>query len=142
MSAKTGVPSKRRQQILLLSGLLIALCITVFFGVRAYHRFSRPPSNDPIREWMSIPYIVHAYRMPPPVLLEALGLPADTPPSKRPLSRIAKELNLTTDEVIKRVEDAIAQERASRAPPGERRENSPVDAPPADASATPPAQSN
>ena len=132
MSAKTGVPSKRRQQILLLSGLLIALCITVFFGVRAYHRFSRPPSNDPIREWMSIPYIVHAYRMPPPVLLDALGLPADTPPSKRPLSRIAKELNLTTDEVIKRVEDAIAQERARHAPPGEPREK-----PPAEASATP-----
>lgn len=132
MSAKTGVPSKRRQQILLLSGLLIALCITVFFGVRAYHRFSRPPSSDPIREWMSIPYIVHAYRMPPPVLLDALGLPADTPPSKRPLSRIAKELNLTTDEVIKRVEDAIAQERARHAPPGEPREK-----PPAAASATP-----
>lgn len=131
MSAKTGLPSKRRQQILLLSGLLIALAITVFFGIRAFHRFSRPPSNDPVREWMSIPYIAHAYRVPPPVVLAALGLPADTPPSKRPLSRIATELNLTTDEVVKRVEEAIAQERARHAPPG------PPPPPPAAASVTP-----
>ena len=132
MSAKTGVPSKRRQQILLLSGLLLALFMTAFFGVRAYHRFSRPPSNDPIREWMSIPYIAHAYRIPPHVVLEALGLPTDTPPTKRPLSRIAKELNLTTDEVIARVEEAIAQERDRHPPPGEPREKAP-----AEASATP-----
>ena len=142
MSAKTGVPSKRRQQLFLMSGLLLALFITLFFGLRAFRRFSKPPSTEPVREWMSIPYIVHAYHVPPPILLEALGLPADTPPSKRPLNRIAKELNLTTDEVVKRVEDAIAQERASRAPPEERREKPPVDAPPAAASATPPAQSN
>lgn len=135
MSVKTGPPSKRRQQLLLLSGLLIALAITVFFGIRAFHRFSRPPSNDPVREWMSIPYIAHAYRVPPPVVLEALGLPADTPPSKRPLSRIAKELNLTTDEVLKRVEEAIAQERARHAPPGK-----PPEKPPTAVSATPPAQ--
>lgn len=133
MSAKTGVPSKRRQQLLLLIGLLVALFITLFFGVRAFHRFSRPPSHEPVREWMSIPYIVHAYHVPPPVVLEALGLPADTRPSKRPLSRIAKELNLSTDEVIKRVEDAIAQERASHAPPGKPT----TAAPPAATSATP-----
>lgn len=128
MSAKTGLPSKRRQQLFWLSGLLIALFITVFFGMRAFHRFSKPPSNDPVRQWMSIPYIAHAYRVPPPVILEALGLPVDTPPSKRPLSRIAKELNLSTDEVIKRVEEAIAQERTRRAPPGKPPEKPPVEA--------------
>lgn len=140
MRIKTGIPSKRRQQLLLLGGLVLALGITLFFGLRAYHRFSQPPSNDPIREWMSIPYIVHAYRVPPPVILNALGLPVDTPPSKRPLSHIAKELNLTTDEVLKRVEEAIAQDRASRAPPGDHQGKPPVDAPPAVAPATPPAQ--
>lgn len=131
MSAKTGLPSKRRQQLLLLSGLLVALLMTGFFGLRAFHRFSRPPSNDPVREWMSIPYITHAYHVPPPVILEALGLPADTPPSKRSLSRIAKDLNLSTAEVITRVEEAIAQERARHAPPGK------APAPPTAASATP-----
>lgn len=135
MSAKTGLPSKRRQQLFWLSGLLIALFITVFFGIRAFHRFSRPPSNDPVREWMSIPYITHAYHVPPPVILEALGLPADTPPGKRPLSRIAKDLNLSTDEVLKRVEEAIAQERARHAPPGK-----PPEQPPAATSATPSVQ--
>ena len=135
MSAKTGLPSKRRQQLFWLSGLLIALFITVFFGIRAFHRFSRPPSNDPVREWMSIPYITHAYHVPPPVILEALGLPADTPPGKRPLSRIAKDLNLSTAEVLKRVEEAIAQERARHAPPGK-----PPEQPPASTAATPSVQ--
>jgi len=109
------------------SALLLALFITFFFGMRAFRRFSRPPSDEPIREWMSIPYIAHAYHVPPPVLLEALGLPTDTRPSRRPLNRIAKELNLTTDEVITRLEEAIAQDRAARAPPGESPQKPPPD---------------
>jgi hypothetical protein len=137
MRVKTGTPSKRRQQLLLLSGLLLALLITVFFGLRAFRRFSHPPSNEPIREWMSIPYIAHAYHVPPPVLLEALSLPADTPPNRRPINRIAKDLNLTTDEVIQRLEDAIAQDRASRAPPEGKPEKPPPDAPAVETPATP-----
>jgi hypothetical protein len=140
MRVTTGRPSMRRQQLFLLSGLLLALFITFFFGVRAFHRFSRPPNNEPLREWMSIPYIAHSYHIPPPVLLEALDLPTDTPPSRRPLSRIAQDLNLSTSEVITRLDAAIAKERASRVP-GERPERSLGDGPPGEPpAATPPPQ--
>ncbi len=127
MPSILGASPKRRQQMILLSALLLALFITFFFGMRAFRRFSRPPSDELIREWMSIPYIAHAYHVPPPVLVEALGLPTDARPSRRPLDRIAKELNLTTTEVITRLEEAIAQARASRAPPGEPPKKSPLD---------------
>jgi len=127
MPSILGASPKRRQQMILVSALLLALFITFFFGLRAFRRFSRPPSDEPIREWMSIPYIAHAYHVPPPVLIEALGLPTDTRPSRRPLDRIAKELNLTTAEVITRLEEAIAQDRASRAPPGEPPEKPSLD---------------
>lgn len=140
MRSMAEKPSRRRQQVLLLGGLLLALLVTVFFGVRAFRRFSHPPSNEPIREWMNLPYIAHAYRVPPSVLLTALGLPADTPPSRRPIRRIAQDLNLTTADVITRLEEAIAQERSSRAPPGEPsakppREEPAVGPPPATPSA-------
>lgn len=130
MASFMGASPKRRQQIVWVAALLLALFITFFFGLRAFRRFSHPPGDEPIREWMSIPYIAHAYHTPPPVLLEALGLPTDARPSRRPLDRIAKELNLTIDEVIARLEEAIAQERASRAPPEDGPGKSAVDGPP------------
>lgn len=137
MPSIIGASPKRRQQILLVSALLLALFVTFFFGMRAFRRFSRPPSDEPIREWMSIPYIAHAYHVSPPLLLEALGLPTDTRPSRRPLDRIAKELNLTTTEVITRLEEAIAQERAARAPPGDAPEKPPPAGPQQTPTATP-----
>lgn len=112
-------PSKRRRQLYLLIGLLLALLITLFFGARAVRRFRDRPTDEPIREWMNIPYVAHSYHVPPDLLFQALNLPAERPPNRRPISRIAKELNLTSDEVIKRLEEAIAKERASRAPPGQ-----------------------
>lgn len=114
----TFAKAKRRQQLLLLGALGLALLITIFFGLRAFRRFDHPPPDEPIRDWMSIPYIAHSYRVPPPVLWAALDPPPDQPPSRRPIRRLAEELNLTTAEVIERLETAIADERAKHPPPG------------------------
>jgi len=111
-------PSKRRQQILLLSCLLLALFITLFLGTRSFRRFRDRPTDEPIREWMNIPYIAHSYHIPPHLLFQALNLPDTPPPDKRPIIKIAKELGLSVDEVTTLLEAAIAQERASQEPPG------------------------
>lgn len=124
----TAKPSKRRRQLLLLSGLVLALLVTLFFGTRAFRRFRDRPTDEPIRTWMNIPYVAHSYHIPPDVLLQALNLPVEHPPNRRPISRIAQDLNLSTDEVIKRLEEAIVAERASRGPP----EKPPPGAPPAE----------
>ncbi|MCE7986139.1 MAG: hypothetical protein DYG89_33595 [Caldilinea sp. CFX5] len=117
MGSILGASTKRRQQLLLLSALVLALFITIFFGMRAFRRFDRPPTDEPIRGWMNIPYIAHSYQVPPPVLWEALDPPPDLPRSRRPINRLAEELNLTTTEVISRLETAIADERAKHPPP-------------------------
>jgi len=111
-------PSKRRQQILLLSCLLLALFITLFLGTRSFRRFRDRPTDEPIREWMNIPYIAHSYHIPPHLLFQALNLPDTPPPDKRPIIKIAKELGLSVAEVTTLLEAAIAQERASQEPPG------------------------
>ncbi|MBX3015772.1 MAG: hypothetical protein KF832_29905 [Caldilineaceae bacterium] len=114
-----GIPSTRRLQLVLLVGLLLALLITFFFGERAFRRFIDRPTDEPIRAWMNIPYVAHSYRVPPHVLFQALDLPVEHPPNQRPISRLARELNLSSEEVITRIEAAIAQERAAKAPPGQ-----------------------
>lgn len=105
-------PGRRRNQLLLLLCLLLAVVITLFFGTRAFRRFLHPPTDEPIREWMNIPYVAHSYQVPPHVLFRALNL-SDTPPAdKRPIRTIARMLGLRVEEVIQILEEAIANERA------------------------------
>lgn len=119
-------PSKRRQY-LWLGALVLALFVTLFFGTRAFRRLIGPPRDEPIRGWMNIPYIAHSYHIPPDRLFQALELPNERPPTKKPIDRIARELNLSTDEVIHRLEEAIAQERSLRSPPDGSPPNGPLD---------------
>ncbi len=54
----------------------IALMMTALFTVRAVHRFShlRSGAGEPIRPWMNVPYIAHAYGVPPEILFDTLGI--------------------------------------------------------------------
>src|SRR5262245_8470873 len=106
--------SQQRKRLLLLSGFIIALIITLFFGVRLVRRILYRPTREPIRAWMNIGYVARAYGVPPRVLEEALGLPPGPHPDRRPISAIAKAQNRSTDEVIQILEQAVAQAR----PPG------------------------
>jgi hypothetical protein len=109
--------SQRRQRLLLIGGLVLALLITGFFAWRAVHRFVDRPTNEPIREWMNIGYVAHSYHVRPDVLWRALNLPDKGPPDRRPITKIAKELNLSSTEVITRLQAAIAKERPPKPPP-------------------------
>lgn len=81
-----------RQRILIIGLIVIGMLTVGFFGMRALHAFRkfdghRPPKFSPagaesaetdvglIRDWMTIGYISHTYRMPPRLLYETLGIP-------------------------------------------------------------------
>lgn len=103
--------SQQRKRLLLLGTFIVALTITLFFGVRLVRRILYRPTREPIRAWMNIGYVARAYGVPPPVLEKALGLPPGPPPDRRPISDIAKAQNRTTSEVIQIIEKAIAEAR-------------------------------
>lgn len=108
-----------RQRLLLVGGLVLALLVTGFFGWRLLGRVLYRPSREPIREWMSVPYVARSYGLPPPVLYEALGLPPRQGADHKPIRELASDLNLTTAEVIATLEARIAE--GPPAPPDEGR---------------------
>jgi hypothetical protein len=109
MTTTPASPFWTRQRLLLVGGLVLALLVTVFFGGRLLGRLLFRPSREPIREWMSIPYVARSYGLPPPVLYEALGLPPRQGADHKPIRELASDLNLTVAEVIATLEARIAE---------------------------------
>lgn len=100
------------RQWLVVALFLVAVVVTSLLMVRAvrravYWRFHR---DEPIRAWMSVPYVAHSYRVPPHVLYKAIGLPQDKR-DKRPLREIAREQNRPVETLITELQDAIVQTR-------------------------------
>ena len=99
-------PSRLRTLIFVL--IFIGVLIVGFFGLRTLrafrefrgHRPPPPPSAadaeqietdvNLIREWMTIPFISKMYHVPPNVLFDALGIPANKNREKS-LKRLNKE---------------------------------------------------
>ena len=59
-----------------------------------------------IADWMSVPYIGRAYRVPPPELYKALGIEAEGR-QRRPLREIATETGRSTDETLRIVRETV-----------------------------------
>src|SRR5437016_11342185 len=106
------------KQWTLLVAFGLVLLATGLFSVRAVRRavYWRLHRDEPVRPWMSVPYVAHSYRVPPPVLYEALGIPP-LPHDRRPIRDIAQQQNRSVDEVISVLQNAIAHERSMH-PPG------------------------
>lgn len=117
MSSAVETPVRPQNRRWLWVGLLVAVAVTLFFGMRAVRRFTHRPTNEPIREWMNIPYVAHSYGVSPRELANALGLPENGRPDRRPIKEIAKDLGKSSDEVIALLQDAIAKARPPH-PPG------------------------
>jgi hypothetical protein len=99
----------RQKTLLLLFALAIA--ITVIFSMRAFHHRPHPKVDEPIRPWMSVPYVAHSYHVPPHVLFQALNIPPQRPPDRRPIGRIARDQNRPVQDVIRDLQNAIVQAR-------------------------------
>ena len=79
-----------RQRNFIVGLIIIGLMIIGFFGLRtarAFRQFHGHPPHRPIqgehietdvtliRDWMTIPFIARMYRVPPPILFDALKIP-------------------------------------------------------------------
>ena len=93
--------------------LALVLLITGLFAVRTFRRavYWRLHRDEVIRPWMSVPYVAHSYRVPPHVLYEALGI-APQPHDRKPIKEIAREQNISVEQLITTLQQAIARERA------------------------------
>jgi hypothetical protein len=101
--------------LVLLLGLVVSLALIVIFSLRVMHSV-RHPQNEPIRAWMSVPYIAHSYHVPAADLYTAIGLPGDRR-DRRPLMAIAREQRRPVSELIQAVYDAIVQAHPTVLPP-------------------------
>jgi hypothetical protein len=107
-----------RKQWFAIVVLALVLLITGLFAVRTFRRavYWRLHRDEVIRPWMSVPYVAHSYRVPPHVLYEALGI-APQPHDRKPIKEIAREQNISVEQLVTTLQQAIARERA-QIPPG------------------------
>lgn len=101
---------------LLRAGFVIALALTVFFGVKTtlsalYWR--APQHNDQVIEgWMPIGYIGRSWGLPREVIAEALGLDLDQP-RRISIAQIAEDRGIPVEILAAQIAAVIADYRAA-----------------------------
>jgi hypothetical protein len=94
---------------MLVLGLAFVLAITgtFVFAYRAGRQARRiRAENEPIRAWMSIPFIAHTRHVPAPVLFQAIGLQAE-PHDRRSIRHIAHDLKRPVPNLMAQVQRAV-----------------------------------
>jgi hypothetical protein len=95
---------------------ILAITGTFFFAYRAGRRARHiRAENEPIRAWMSVPFIAHAHHVPANVLFQAIGVHPQEPHDRRSVRHIAHDLNRPVTDVIAHLQRAID---AAAQPPG------------------------
>ena len=102
------VEQSRRQTLVLALGLCLAIAATFFFGYRA-GRTARHAQwqNEPVRSWMSVPFVAHTRHVRSDLLFEAIHVPPN-PRDYRPIRDIARAEKVPADELIRELQKAIA----------------------------------
>jgi hypothetical protein len=107
-------------QWLIVIAFLLTASAAGLFAVRTVRRavYWGRHRDEVIRPWMSVPYVAHSYRVPPPVLYRAIDL-APVPHDRRPLRDIAREQNRTVEALAADLQRVVADFRAhpERYPP-------------------------
>jgi hypothetical protein len=93
---------------------LLAITGTFVFAYRAGRQARQIRSaNEPIRAWMSIPFIAHTRHVPAPVLFQAIGLQPE-PHDRRSIRHIAHDLKRPVPDLMAQLQRAVdAAARAS-----------------------------
>jgi hypothetical protein len=99
---------------------ILAIAGTFIFASRARRQMRQiHTASEPIREWMSVPFIAHAHHLPASVLFQAIGVPPRQPYDRRSVRHIARDLNRPVPELMAQLERAI--EAAAQSPGGQPR---------------------
>jgi hypothetical protein len=95
---------------------IVAITGTFVFAYRAGRQARHiRTENEPIRAWMSVPFIAHAHHLPASVLFQAIGVQPREPHDRRSVRHIAHDLNRPVPDLIAQLQRAIA---AAAQPPG------------------------
>ena len=95
---------------------VVAITGTFVFAYRAGRRVRHiRAENEPIRAWMSVPFIAHAHHVSAAALFQAIGVQPREPHDRRSVRRIAHDLNRPVPELIAQLQRAID---AAAQPPG------------------------
>ena len=95
---------------------IVAITGTFVFAYRAGRRARQiRRENEPIRAWMSVPFIAHAHHLPASVLFQAIGVQPREPRDRRSVRRIAHDLNRPVPDLMAQLQRAID---AAAQPPG------------------------
>jgi hypothetical protein len=95
---------------------VVAITGTFVFAYRAGRRARHfRAENEPIRAWMSVPFIAHAHHVPASALFQAIGVQPREPHDRRSVRRIAHDLNRSVPELMAQLQRAID---AAAQPPG------------------------
>jgi hypothetical protein len=109
--------TRLRRRPFLVAGVVVALIVVLVLGGRAAwrlgHRLLGPPPPPRqtdvalIADWMSVPYVGRAYRVPEPELYRALGVEPEGRRT-RPLREIARRTGRSSDEVLEVVRETVS----------------------------------
>ena len=88
---------------------ILAITGTFVFAYRAGRRARHiRTENEPIRAWMSVPFIAHTHHVPAAVLFQAIGVAPRQPRDRRSVRHLAHDLNRPIPEVIAQLQRALA----------------------------------
>jgi hypothetical protein len=98
---------------------VLALAGTFVFASRAArHARHIREENEPIRAWMSVPFIAHTHHVPAAELFQAIGVQPLEPHDRRSVHHIARELRRPVPELMAELQRAID---AAKHPPDDQR---------------------
>jgi hypothetical protein len=114
MASFPTISARRRVALI---AFAVAGLLTVFFAVRLVTQaiyWNDPARRDAeIADWMTPAYVGHAWKVPRPVIADAIGLTSDQRGKRLPLEDVAEELGIPFEDLKKRLEAAIAAHRNS-----------------------------
>jgi len=97
-----------RRELLIGLAFLAAVALTFVFGYRAGRQAHRlRMEREPIRAWMSVPFIAHTHHVPVSELFAAIGVHPREPHDRRSVRHLAHDLNRPVPEVIDELQRAI-----------------------------------
>jgi hypothetical protein len=95
---------------------LVAIACTFVFAYRAGRQARHiRAENEPIRAWMSVPFIAHAHHVPASLLFQAIGVQPRQPRDHRSIRHIAQDIKRPVPELIAQLQRAID---SAAQPPG------------------------